>query len=89
MINLQHLFSWILIVKNPGPRDPALVSPQLPALRAYSSESGVEVTLDSEWNDGTANSLGPGPTSGPLGLQPGFLLVELTARREGGPGFQC
>jgi len=29
----------------------------------------------------------PGPASGLQGIQPGFLLIELTARREGGAGF--
>ncbi len=29
-----------------------MVSPQLPARRAYSSERGVEFALDSGWNDG-------------------------------------
>ena len=35
-------------VKNPSPEGP----PQLPARRAYSSERGVEFTLDSKWNNG-------------------------------------
>ena len=49
--------------KDPGPEDPALVSPQLPAPlparrayrpegRAYSSERAMEFTLDSGWNVG-------------------------------------
>ena len=29
-----------------------MISPQLPARRAYSSERGVEFTIDSEWNIG-------------------------------------
>jgi hypothetical protein len=29
-----------------------LISPQLPAHRAYSSERGMEFILDFEWNDG-------------------------------------
>jgi hypothetical protein len=42
--------------KDPGPDGPALISPQLPARRAYSSERGVEFTLDSKWNDGMMES---------------------------------
>jgi len=38
--------------KDPGPEDPALISPQLPARRAYSSERGVKFTLESQWNNG-------------------------------------
>ena len=38
--------------KDPGIEDPALVSPQPPARRAYSSERGVAFTLDSGWIDG-------------------------------------
>jgi len=38
--------------KDPGPEDAALISPQLPARRAYSAERGVEFILDSQWNIG-------------------------------------
>ncbi len=33
------------LIKNPGPEGPALISPQLPARRAYSSERGVELAI--------------------------------------------
>jgi hypothetical protein len=38
--------------KDPVPEAPTLISPQLPARRAYSSERGVEFALDSGWNGG-------------------------------------
>jgi len=37
--------------KDPDPENLALISPQLPARRDYSSERGVKFTFDSEWND--------------------------------------
>jgi hypothetical protein len=39
---------------------------------------------DTVWNDLVKN---PGQLLARRGLQPGFLLVKLTAGREGGPGF--
>jgi hypothetical protein len=64
---------WAPVSKDPDPEGPALISPQLPAprparrpepygseSRAYSSERGVEFTLDSEWNNGILESKADG-----------------------------